>query len=245
MTTKRNIVNIIIALLIIAIGVILIGNAIGVWDINVFFKGWWAAALMLMFLIFVINDSPNIFNVGGLVAFGIILLDKVGVIPENINVWLIILAAVLIVIGLRLIFPQRAKKLNLMTGKFEDKTVSAESSASSSSADDGVSANISVTFGSESCSYTGRNYAGGSFTASFGELSVDLRGASISEAYNTQLSASFGKLTVYVDSSVKIDLKKSAVFGAVSDYTAQPAVPSAVLHMEANSAFGEIVIRNS
>ena len=55
--------RIIWGILILALGVILFGNAAKLWDVSVFFDGWWAAVVMILALFSIFSDKPNIVNI--------------------------------------------------------------------------------------------------------------------------------------------------------------------------------------
>ena len=101
---KRKKVNkIIIGAVLLVVGVIWLGNALNFWHVDVLFRGWWAALLMLCFLSSIIGDGVNPINVAGLLLCGAVILKQNGLIPVGVNLWLLAFAAGLLVYGGRIL----------------------------------------------------------------------------------------------------------------------------------------------
>lgn len=80
--------RIIWGILILALGVVLFGNAAKLWDVSIFFDGWWAVLIMALALFSVCTDKPNIVNVYFLIFGGVMLLKEQGVlIPKETSSW--------------------------------------------------------------------------------------------------------------------------------------------------------------
>ena len=71
--TRITLSRIFIGLIIIAIGVGYLGNALWNWNFEIFFKGWWTLFLILPSLYTIIKWRLNLFSIL-LIALGILLL---------------------------------------------------------------------------------------------------------------------------------------------------------------------------
>ena len=91
--------KIIIGLILLALGIAWLGNAVDLWDFSVFFPGWWAALVMICFFVSVIGDGPNVINVLGMLIFGAVVLKSNGMIPDFVNLWLVAFALAVILFG--------------------------------------------------------------------------------------------------------------------------------------------------
>lgn len=224
---KKGITTGLIGLIIVAIGVGIIGTAAGLWEFTVFFPGWWALALMIGFLVGLINDGPRFFNVLGIVIFGLLFAKYYIPFLSDVNIWLIIAGAAVLVIGLKIV-------LSVVLPKKEAPKVS-ETVVSDSGSD-----YESCTFSSFKKSYAGRTFSGGKFSCAFGDYIIDLCGATIAEGAVLKADCSFGSIKIFVDSGTRVVLKKGTCFGSV-DFQGTES-DSADLTIEADSSFGSIKI---
>lgn len=91
-------------ILVLALGVILFGNATKLWDVTLFFDGWWAVVVMLLALFSICTDKPNIVNVYFLLFGGVMLFKEQGIfIAKDTSSWLIALALLIVVAGISVI----------------------------------------------------------------------------------------------------------------------------------------------
>ena len=228
---RKNITSVILGIVVAAVGVGIIGNAVGLWDFNVFFKGWWALLLMIVFLIAVINDGPHFFNVIGLVLFGLLFAQNYIPFLNGVNIWILICGLAVIILGLRLII--RAVK--------PERKIASSRQEGSSEYGETVDGDIgSCTFSSGKTNYAGRTFSGGKFSCAFGDYTVDLCGATITEGAVLKVENAFGSVKVILDRGTKVSLKKSACFGSVKYDGTESA--AADIFIEADSAFGSVKI---
>jgi len=219
-----------IGLIVVAIGVGIIGNAVGIWNFTIFFKGWWALALMLAFLCGIISEGPRLLNVLGLVIFGALFAKNYISILADVNIWLIVAGAAVLVVGLRLIF-----------GVFLPRSEKTDAAHDTSSADGGyVGEGGNCAFSSCRTSYAGRTFSGGKFSCAFGEYVVDLCGATITEGAVLKADCAFGSIKIVLDSGTKVALKKDTCFGSVSFDGTESDV--ADITVKAECSFGSVKI---
>ena len=101
---RKKLIAVLLGIIVVALGVVLVGNGAFGWNINIFIEGWWAILLMLLFLIGIINDGPNLVNVIGLVLFGVLFARYHVPVLKDVNVWLIIGGAIILCVGVRIIY---------------------------------------------------------------------------------------------------------------------------------------------
>ena len=100
---KNKIFSILLAIIIVAAGVILIGNELFDWNVSLFIKGWWALLLSLMFLCGMIKDGPDVGNIVGVLLFGFLIAKNYIPAFDDVNVWVLVLGALIISIGVGII----------------------------------------------------------------------------------------------------------------------------------------------
>lgn len=228
---KKKLIAVLIGLLVIAIGVVVIGNGAFGWGINIFIDGWWAALLMVVFLIFIINDGPNFFNVIGLVLFGVLFARYYIPLLKDVNIWLIIGGALILCVGVSLIYRAFVPR----------KTVT----VSTCTSDDGSTEEVekeanNCTFSSGESKFAGKTFSGGKYSCSFGSYKVDLRGATVTKGAELDLHCSFGEIKVTLPAGASVKLVKDCVFGTVN--CSAPVVDNGDLVVKAECAFGAINI---
>jgi hypothetical protein len=94
-----------------------------------------------------------------------------------------------------------------------------------------------------------KEFRGGSAVAIFGGYNIDLRDAGIAgESATIDLNALFGGMEVRVPDTWQVDVRASAVFGGVDDKTAPPRTTAGVkpprLIITGFAAFGGIVVKS-
>lgn len=101
---KKNFLPIFIGVLLAIVGIGIMGNGLFNWDFKLFIDGWWALALMVMFVIFIIKDGPKLFNVLGAVVFGLIFVGYRIKLFSGINIWTVVVGIVILYFGARVIY---------------------------------------------------------------------------------------------------------------------------------------------
>jgi predicted membrane protein len=106
-------------------------------------------------------------------------------------------------------------------------------------------------FGSLKRRIDSANFERADLNVVFGELKVDLRGATISSPSRqavVEANAAFGAIKLRIPETWKVVVHGSAVFGAFEDKTVPPrpapGVDPPVLILEGNAAFGAVEIEN-
>ena len=226
---KKKLSAVLMGLIIVAIGVIIIGNAAFGWGVNLWFKGWWALLLTVMFLFMIINDRPRFFNVMGLVIFGLLFAKNYIEMLDKVNVWLIVCGAAVLCVGGSIIYHAIFKPRQ--TGEAFSST------EGGAKADSGT-----CSFSNLTRDFHGKTFCGGDYTCSFGSLVIDLRGASVTPGSVLELNCSFGKIEVFVDRELKAAVNSDPFCGTVKCDIATAEIGSADLKIDTSCAFGAINI---
>ena len=185
----KNSKNIIWGLVLIAIGVILAGNAVNLFDIDVFFDGWWTLFIIIPCF-------------AGLLTGVSLLLACQNVIDFSM-IWKLLLPAIVICIGLSIIFKNTFdKELNKSIDKLNKKL----------NKDSGHCATFSGQNIKVDEEFTGTN-----LNAIFGGIDIDLRKAKIKDDALINVTSIFGGVDIFLPEDVKVKVKSNSVFGGVSN----------------------------
>ena len=99
----KKIGSLIWGILFIIVGLIFGLNAMGITDINIFFRGWWTLFIIIPSLIGVIKESYKVGNYIWLLIGIVLLLSAQGIINFS-TIWKLALPTILVIIGLSIIF---------------------------------------------------------------------------------------------------------------------------------------------
>ncbi len=195
--------NVLWGVVLILLGIIIGGNALGITNIDIFFDGWWTLFIIVPCAIGLFNDNEKTGNIIGLIIGIALLLTCQDIINFEVvgKLWL---PVILVCIGLSIIFKDtiggkvnnEIKKLN------ENKTNHNEYCA---------------TFSGQDVKFDGEQFTGADLTAVFGGVKCDLRKAIIESDTVINTSSIFGGIDIYVPENVKVKVKSSSIFGGVSD----------------------------
>ena len=182
--------NILWGLILVVIGIIFGLNALGITDINIFFRGWWTLIIIIPSLIGLFKNESKIWSIIWLVI-GIVLLLCTQNILSFTMVGKLIFPFILVMIGLSIIFKdtinknvsKKIKKLN------NEKTEGEEYCA---------------TFGGQNADYNGQEFKGANLDAIFGSVELDLKNATISKDQGIKAKAIFGGIAISIPTNVNV-----------------------------------------
>ena len=203
----------------------------GILNINIFFEGWWTLFIIVPTFIGLFKEKEKTGNIIGLLI-GIALLLACQDILNFEIIWKLAFPAILVIIGLSLIFKdtinseinKEIKKLN------ENKTK-----------DGGYCA----TFSGQNLNFDGEKFSGTDLTAVFGGIKCDLRNAIIEDDVVINVSSIFGGTEIYIPEDVKVKVKSTSIFGGV-DEKKKNKIESAEVHtiyINATCLFGGAEIK--
>ena len=199
----KNFGNILWGIVLIVIGLIIGGNALGITHINIFFEGWWTLFIIIPCFIGLFKEREKTGNIIGLLV-GIALLLCCQKILDFDMIWKLALPVILIIIGISFIFKdtfdrnvsEKIKKLNENKNKDND---------------------YCATFSSQNVNFDGEKFNGADLTAVFGGVKCDLKNAIIENDVVINASSIFGGTEIYIPDNVKVKIKSSSIFGGVDE----------------------------
>ncbi len=243
---RKIIADAILGLFIIAVGVGYLGNYASFlpWeDFTIFFPGWGSLFLIVPAIYWLIRRPFSWFWPICLL-FGVLILLSM---QEQYSFGVaaaIVLAAFVILVGLRIIFAPVFKRIRRkkMQEKWRQKIggVAGTTSVSGEAASDGV---YHVSFGDRRV-VIDENFTSATLSVTFGEMHFDLKDAIITDCAVIEANCSFGELNIHLPVDVAVEINNpTSAFGDIHNRHPVPADPGApVVYISANCSFGEIQI---
>lgn len=184
----------------IIVGILVLVNALGIIEINVFFKGWWTLFIIVPCFVNIFKDNDKTASIIGTV-FGILLLLAVRDVINFDLLWKILLPLVLIIIGLSLIFKD----------KVSDKVKDEIKKLNKNSKDE-----YTATFSGQDLNFDDEEFKGCELNAIFGGIKCDIKNAKLKDDVVINASSIFGGITLYVSKDVNVKVVSNSIFGGVS-----------------------------
>ena len=197
---------------------------------TIFFDGWWTLFIIIPCAICAITEKGHrVGNLIGLLVSVLLLLACQDIIDFSL-LWKLLVPAIIVIIGLSLIFKNAFnKQLNTeiknLSGKIDD-------------------AEISAIFSGQNVDMKGEKFTGKKLSAVFGGLKLDLREAIIKEDAVIDASAVFGGIDILVPENVNVKVKSSALFGGVKSKREKAAdEKNPTIFVNGSAMFGGIEIK--
>lgn len=189
-------------IVLVLLGIIWGLNATGVTNIDIFFDGWWTLFIIVPSAISLVNPKNNgkVSSVICLVIGIFLLLGSLDVFDFDI-LWEILLPVIVVIIGLSLIFGNKAKttlKEKIDNTDFSNVEV------------------ITATFGEQNINKAGEKFEKANLDAVFGSIKLDLRDADLKNETYIKASAIFAGITILVPKDVEVKIKSTPIFGGVT-----------------------------
>lgn len=233
---RNKLSNTLWGLFFIIIGVGVAGNVLHLWNFELFFEGWWTFLIIIPCFISMIQSGFGVASTMGFIV-GVLLFMSYQV-DFHFNVWSLIVPAILIFIGLRIMFQGAFRKRaryfeqNINSNGNTDRTYSGAAKSE-----------YSAVFSSNRVHVTDV-FTGTSINAVFGGLVLDLRDAKIPGDVEINATAVFGGIDIFIPRGVNIKANNVPIFGGVSNKTNQFAEPGApTIYLNATCMFGGIDIK--
>ena len=205
---RQRVGNILFGLAFLVAGLGFGGQALGLRNFNLFFSGWWTLFLIVPCFISLIRDGLGFWNLGGLVIGVLLLLSAQGLVNGRV-IGRLIFPLILVLIGLQIIFGGMFRRQS--TGHVRQ---------------DGQ-VEYSAVFSGNRASLYHEEFTGANVTAVFGGVTLDLRGATMTEDRVINSSAIFGGVDIFAPEGVKVKVSSVPVFGGTSNKTLPPSDPNA------------------
>ncbi len=227
----RKFGNILWGLVFIAIGTILALNALEITHINLFFDGWWTLFIIIPCFIGLFREREKTGNLIGLLIGTVLLLCCQDILDYEM-IWKLIIPAVLVIIGVSLIFK------DTIGGKINKEIRKLNSTKRSDT-------EYCATFSGQNVNFDNQEFNGADLTAVFGGVKCDLRRAIINSDQVINCSSTFGGIEIFVPNNVNVKIKSTPIFGGVSDKAVhennKEGVPT--IYINATSVFGGVEIK--
>ena len=226
----KNFKNILWGVILIIIGIILGGNSLGLFDIDIFFDGWWALFIIIPSFVGLITDDDKTGNAVWMVI-GLLLLAGANDIINFDLIWKMIVPIIIVIVGLSLIFKdtfnssvsKTIKKLNSKINK-----------------DEGINA----TFSNQNIKLDDEEFKGTNLNAIFGGIKLDLRNATIKDDVVINCSCVFGGIDILVPKDVKVVISSTSIFGGAENKTKNiDKEKKPIIYINATCIFGGLEVK--
>ncbi len=234
---RNKLTNALWGLFFVIVGIGIAGNVLNLWDFTLFFNGWWTFFIIIPCFISMIQSGFGVASTIGFI-FGVLLFVSCNV-NLRFSVWELIIPAILVFIGIRIMFQNMFRKgprrINQEGGDFQGGNGQTYNGAARS--------DYSATFSSNRIHIT--DYFGGTvLNTVFGALVLDLRDAQITNDVEINATAIFGGIDIYLPAGVNIKVNNVPIFGGVSNKSNQYVQPGApTIYLNSTCMFGGIDIK--
>ena len=227
----KSIKGVMWGLVLVALGIIMGGNALGWFNIDLFFDGWWTLFIIIPCAIGIITEKgERIGNLVGLIVGVLLLLACQDVIAFEI-LWQVALPIAIILIGVAMICK------NLFNHKFDEQIEKLNKKI----LNDGE---IGAVFSGQNINLSNEEFKGKTVKAIFGGLELDLRNAKIKEDVVINATATFGGIDIFLPDDVVVKVKSNSVFGGVANKKNNKAKEKApTVYVNGTAVFGGIEIK--
>lgn len=228
----KKIGPIIWGLAIIALGVIFGGNALGLFNIDIFFDGWWTLFIIVPSVINLFTQREKLSSLV-FIAVGVILLLAAQDVFSYDVAWKVILAVVLIAVGLGILYKSIFRGHN-------DKEV--EKKIRDLGDGKTMDSQMAIFSGSDRV-YNGEVFSGTNLVAVFGGVDLDLRSAKFEKDTVIKAFAMFGGIDIKVPEDVQVKIKSGFIFGGASDERkGDTGKGKHTIYLDATGGFGGISV---
>lgn len=224
----KNLSRILWGIVLIFIGVIWGLNRTGVADINIFFDGWWTLFIIVPSIISLFESGSNKTSSIIFLVIGILLLLASQGVFEFEILWEILLPAIVILIGLSLIFGHK------VDFNVKEKTKCLDSKDTES---------IFAAFGEQNVSKSGEKFEKANLNAIFGAVKLDLREAKLEKETVIGAWAIFGGIEILVPDDCIVKVKGTPIFGGISNERKNNEDAKKTIYIEAYTIFGGLDIK--
>ena len=224
---KKDRISKVIGIIIVLIGIVFLGNSLKIWNINIFFDGWWTLFITVPAIIDIfkgenLTASLMIFLIGMILMLacqGLIVWKGIGK---------LIVPILIICFGLSLLFKHKTGEKSKLKKK-NDET----------SKDNNFTAILG-----ENTLKVNDKFNGGNCVAAFGKVSLDLTKTDIKEDAVLDTMAIFGNVEVITPENVDVKATGKAVFGSTNDkvkHSGTKKMPT--IYINYTCIFGKIDIK--
>lgn len=185
-------------------GVLAILNIFHLFDINIFFQGFWALFIIVPCVIGLFTDKDKIGSCVG-ICLGVLLLLATRSVIDWDMFWKLMLSAIVIAAGIGIIFGKHCWENK---SKIEAATISRDGKEIRS---------YEVAFGKHFIAFDGEKFEGADVRSSFGAVRLDLRNAIIDNNAVIKLDCSFAGMEILVPQNLIVKIAANSAFGGIKD----------------------------
>jgi len=193
--------NLIWGIIFIILGVGFGGDAMNLWDFNLFFTGWWTLLIIIPSVVSIFQNGPRTGNLIWLLVGVMLFLGQLNILDFHV-VGKLIVPLVFVLIGVSIIFR------NSFQGRRDEfKNVKFQGGMNQHSA----------IFAGNDYHVRGERFMGTNMNAIFGGVELDLREAIIEEDIVINATVAFGGIDISVPGNVNVKVSNIPIFGGVSN----------------------------
>ncbi len=220
--------NLIWGIIFIILGVGFGGDAMNLWDFNLFFTGWWTLFIIIPSAVSIFQNGPRTGNLIWLAVGVMLFLGQQNIVDFHV-VGKLIVPLVFVLIGFSIIFR------NSFRGKREEfKNVTFQG---------GMNQHSAIFAGNE-YHVRGERFMGTNMNAIFGGVELDLREAIIEEDIVINATVAFGGIDISVPGNVNVKVSNIPIFGGVSNKAGKTFDESQpTIYVNSTCMFGGIDIK--
>ena len=224
----KNTEKIVWGILLIAVGVIFALNSLGIWNVELFFDGWWTLFLIVPCGIGLFTEREKLGNLIGLLI-GVFLLLCCQDVLEFKLLWKLLVPAVIVLVGVKLLFGA------LFDRKAREACAELQAKAGAQRSGCGI-------FSGCDMKLDGQVFEGAELNAIFGGVDCDLRNAIIEKDCMIKATAVFGGIDIKVPDTVKVQVNSTSIFGGATN-KASGKNGAATIYVSATCLFGGVDIQ--
>ena len=214
--------NLIWGLLLIAIGVVIGLNSLGIADIDLFFDGWWTLFIIVPSLIDLIKEPTKTGNYIWLGVGTVLLLCAQGILNIEI-VGKLIFPVILVGMGISVLLKDKVgKKVKEKIKKLNEDELE----------------EYYATFSGQEINPKGDEFEGASLNAVFGGIDLNLTDAQIQNDTVINVTSVFGGVDIKVPSNVNVRVKSTSIFGGVDNKVKKYTENLPTIYVKAFCLFG-------
>lgn len=196
---RKKISSILWGIVFVILGIGIGGNVLGIWNFELFFKGWWTLFILVPCVISILQDGPSIGNGIGLFVGILLLLNQRGVVISAM-LWKLLIPGIFIIIGCSMVFGslysfEKGTKIKTYNGIHSCNAI----------------------FSGRKEVISDRVFEGIEMNAIFGGVTFDLRNAVFSSDVAIDATAVFGGIDILVPEQVNVRVHKVSIFGGTSN----------------------------
>ena len=217
--------NIIWGLIFIIAGVIFLGNALNMWEVELFFDGWWTLFIIVPSIVGIFRHGARLSSFTGIIIGTLLFLACQDIIGWGF-IWKAFIPVIFIMIGLSLIFRPKTK--------FEKKVVRKD--------DKGILDYVAIFSGQEE-KIENNKFEGANCISVFGSIDLDLRKAKIKEDVVIECVSVFGSSTILVPDDVNVKTSGVPIFGGIESKFNENDTKKPTIFIEYTCVFGGVDVK--